>query len=251
MPTWSAGAARASRCRAFWAAREFYGRSFAITEATLDPRPDSETLIAAALELADEHGWRARRFAFSTSAPARGACWSRCWPSCHRRAGSAGILTQTRSTSRPAMRLRHGVLSRMHVALHDGLSGIVGALRPSCLQPALHRERGHRAVIPGGARATIRALALDGGADGLDVYRAVISDLSRVVPPAAGRCSRWAPARPMRVAQLLSESLPSTCRRATPILAGSGGAYALCGRGDTVVTMSQRNRLIWARSALL
>ena len=27
--------------------REFYGRSFAITPATLDPRPDSETLIEA------------------------------------------------------------------------------------------------------------------------------------------------------------------------------------------------------------
>src|SRR5262245_50745072 len=31
--------------------REFYGRSFRITEAVLDPRPDTETLIAAALVL--------------------------------------------------------------------------------------------------------------------------------------------------------------------------------------------------------
>ncbi len=38
--------------------RGFYGRNFAITQATLDPRPDSETLITAALELADAHGWR-------------------------------------------------------------------------------------------------------------------------------------------------------------------------------------------------
>src|SRR5436190_18559607 len=36
--------------------REFYGRSFAISPATLDPRPDSETLIKAALALAAENG---------------------------------------------------------------------------------------------------------------------------------------------------------------------------------------------------
>jgi release factor glutamine methyltransferase len=39
--------------------REFYGRSFAITPATLDPRPDSETVIEAALERARREGWLA------------------------------------------------------------------------------------------------------------------------------------------------------------------------------------------------
>jgi release factor glutamine methyltransferase len=40
--------------------REFYGRTFAISAATLDPRPDSETLVAAALALIAEEGWRDR-----------------------------------------------------------------------------------------------------------------------------------------------------------------------------------------------
>jgi release factor glutamine methyltransferase len=40
--------------------REFYGRAFAISPATLDPRPDSETLVEAALALVDEEGWRDR-----------------------------------------------------------------------------------------------------------------------------------------------------------------------------------------------
>src|SRR5882757_9564926 len=42
-------------------AREFYGRSFAISPATLDPRPDSETLIEAALELVADLGAHHRR----------------------------------------------------------------------------------------------------------------------------------------------------------------------------------------------
>ena len=37
--------------------RDFYGRTFAISPATLDPRPDSETIIAAALEIAREEDW--------------------------------------------------------------------------------------------------------------------------------------------------------------------------------------------------
>jgi len=40
--------------------REFFGRGFAISPATLDPRPDSETLVEAALELVRSEGWSAK-----------------------------------------------------------------------------------------------------------------------------------------------------------------------------------------------
>lgn len=40
--------------------REFYGRSFALSPATLDPRADSETLIEAALGLVREEGWEGK-----------------------------------------------------------------------------------------------------------------------------------------------------------------------------------------------
>ena len=40
--------------------REFYGRAFRIDQDTLDPRPDTETLIEAALDLTDQRGWRHR-----------------------------------------------------------------------------------------------------------------------------------------------------------------------------------------------
>ena len=39
-------------------AREFYGRSFILGKDTLDPRPDTETLIEAALDIVREHGWQ-------------------------------------------------------------------------------------------------------------------------------------------------------------------------------------------------
>ena len=40
--------------------RGFFGRIFRITPATLDPRPCTETVVEAALELAREEGWRER-----------------------------------------------------------------------------------------------------------------------------------------------------------------------------------------------
>ena len=38
--------------------RGFYGRDFRITPDTLDPRPETETLIEAAFEIAAAEGWR-------------------------------------------------------------------------------------------------------------------------------------------------------------------------------------------------
>src|SRR4029453_15625532 len=38
--------------------REFYGRAFLVDRHTLDPRPETETLIEAALDLVERHGLR-------------------------------------------------------------------------------------------------------------------------------------------------------------------------------------------------
>ena len=55
--------------------REFWGRRFALSAATLDPRPDSETLIGAALQIVAHEGWaRGTESASSTSARGRVAC---------------------------------------------------------------------------------------------------------------------------------------------------------------------------------
>ncbi len=40
--------------------REFFGRRFAISPDVLDPRPDTETVVETTLEICDREGWRGR-----------------------------------------------------------------------------------------------------------------------------------------------------------------------------------------------
>ncbi len=106
------------------------------------------------------------------------------------------------------MRLRHGVSSRMHVAMHDGLSGIEAPCHLLVCNPP-YIPSGDIAQLSPEVRDYDPRTALDGGGDGLDVYRAVISQLSRVVP------GGWAlfevgAGQADSVAQLLKQSLPSS-----------------------------------------
>ena len=41
--------------------REFFGRTFRLGPQTLDPRPDTETIVETALDLVEERDWRERR----------------------------------------------------------------------------------------------------------------------------------------------------------------------------------------------
>ena len=62
--------------------REFYGRDFLLSPATLDPRPDTETLVEAVLQIVDDEGWRQRPLRLLDLGTGTGAFSSPCWPSC-------------------------------------------------------------------------------------------------------------------------------------------------------------------------
>ena len=92
-------ACAASRCRASPArASSTAGASWSIASA-LDPRPDTETLIEAALDLIEPDGGRQRPLVCSISARGPDASCSPFSPSCRRRAASAPISQLRRSAS--------------------------------------------------------------------------------------------------------------------------------------------------------
>ena len=62
--------------------REFYGRDFLLSPATLDPRPDTETLVEAVLQIVDDEGWRQRPLRLLDPRHRDRVPSSPCWPSC-------------------------------------------------------------------------------------------------------------------------------------------------------------------------
>ena len=172
------GAARASRCRASSGEREFYGRRFALSPATLDPRPDTETLIEAALGIAAREGWRERPIrildvgtgiGLPVADAARRAAAGDGARHRHQRRGAAdGRASNAAALGvAAARRLRAGRRARRHRR----------ALRSRRLQSALYSDAATSPDLSPEVREYDPRAALDGGADGLDIYRRIIADL--------------------------------------------------------------------------
>ncbi len=165
--------------------REFYGRHFAITSATLDPRPDTETLVAAALEIARAEQW--------VTPEAAG------WPSIlDVGTGSGCILTTLLCELEGARGMgtdispealgvaranaeRLGVGARASWLRADGLESVPGPFHMLVSNPPYVRS-GDIAHLEPEVRRFDPATALDGGADGLELYRRLAPQIARIVP---------------------------------------------------------------------
>ncbi len=137
--------------------RVFWGRAFRVTRDTLDPRPETETLVAAALE-------RDVRRGCSTSAPGRGASCCRCWRTVRWRTGVGTDLSEAAlAVARGECGAVLGLADAGGVQGGGLVRGDRGALRPDRVEPALHRRR--RDAGTGARRAGL------GTASGADARR--------------------------------------------------------------------------------
>lgn len=163
-------------------ARAFYGRTFEVTPDVLDPRADSETLIAVALDIAGRDGWR--------EAPVRILDIG---------TGSGCLLV----TLLAEMARAHGVgtdLSAAALGVARRNAQRVGVASRAVFEPAQPGTAPQGAFdlvvanlpyIPTADIATLAPevrlhdphLALDGGADGLGVIRAVVGVLAGTPRP--------------------------------------------------------------------
>ncbi len=162
--------------------REFWGRRFALGPATLDPRPDTETLIEAALDLMREED--------RTAGPLRILDLG---------AGTGCILLTLLAElpdawglgidrNEAALRLAQrnardlGVASRAAFACGDWLDAVDGGFHLIVSNPPYIRSGDIAALEPEVGRHD-PALALDGGEDGLDAYRRIIEEAARAALP--------------------------------------------------------------------
>ena len=176
------GGSGASRSRASSASRNSGACRCGSTPATLVPRPETETVVEAALAAIDRDGRAPARCASPISAPARARCCSRCFSELP---NATGIGTDISREALAAARDNAGRLGLAARAAVRRLRFRRGARRPvrsRGQQSALYRERRHRRACARGARHDPRR-ALDGGADGLAAYRAIAGQAPRLLRP--------------------------------------------------------------------
>ncbi len=158
--------------------REFYGRDFIVTPATLDPRPDTETVVETVLGLLS--GTSSPRILDLGTGSGAILVTILC------EIGSAMGTGTDRSAAALAVACdnarRLGVGARATFLVADWLAGIEGRFDLIVSNPPYIR-RGAIATLEIEVRDHDPLEALDGGADGLDAYRQIAAGAASVVAP--------------------------------------------------------------------
>ena len=160
--------------------REFYGRDFQLTPDVLDPRADTETLIEAALAaFAPRAAVPLRVLDFGLGSGAILATLLCEWPA----AVGVGVdlSPAAAATARANLDLL-GLESRARVRVGRWGEGLAGPFDVIVSNPPYIRT-GDLAGLAREVAAHDPLLALDGGEDGLDAYRALAPEIARLLAP--------------------------------------------------------------------
>ncbi|MBB4305581.1 release factor glutamine methyltransferase [Rhodobium orientis] len=162
--------------------REFWGHAFRLSPDTLEPRPDTETVVEAALGFLDEVARRADPLRIADLGTGTGALLVTLLSECPQAMGvgtdvSVGALAMARRNADAA-----GVGDRAAFAAMNYGDALVPGLDLVVSNPP-YIASGEIAGLDREVRDHDPSRALDGGADGLDAYRAIAADASRLLTP--------------------------------------------------------------------
>jgi release factor glutamine methyltransferase len=160
--------------------REFYGRRFVLSPATLDPRPDSETLIAAALDIAAREDWRERPIRILDIGTGTGCLLLTLLAELPLATGMGTDISAAALQTAALNASSLDVAARATFALADMLDGIDGPFDLIVSNPPYIASADIAGLSPEVRKYDPHA-ALDGGADGLAFYRRIAADLQRVL----------------------------------------------------------------------
>lgn len=163
--------------------RDFYGRAFAISPATLDPRPDSETVVAAALEIAREEGWMSQPLRILDVGTGSGCLLLTLLCELPQATGFGTDISEA-ALATAACNARHLGLEQRVSWLHaDGLENVAGPFHMLIANPPYVRTADLDGLEPE-VRDFDPIQALDGGPDGLAMYRRLAQGIPDVVAAA-------------------------------------------------------------------
>ncbi len=152
--------------------REFYGRSFRVDGNVLDPRPDTETLIEAVLADVEAWGLRAAPLRLLDLGTGSGCILITLLAELPNAQGIGSDQSEAALTVAAENARRLGVEPRARFLAADWLDGIDGRFDLIVSNPPYLATR-ELADLAAEVAGYDPHLALDGGADGLDAYRAI------------------------------------------------------------------------------
>jgi release factor glutamine methyltransferase len=159
--------------------KEFWGLDFAVTNATLVPRPDTETVVEAALAAIPDRSLPLRIADFGTGTGALLLALLSELPN------ASGVGTDLSAAALAVARdnaLHLGLASRADFVACDYGAALSGPFDLVVCNPP-YIASGDIAGLDAEVRDYDPRLALDGGPSGLDGYRAVVADASRILSP--------------------------------------------------------------------
>lgn len=152
--------------------REFYGRMFELSCSSLDPRPATETLIDRALHIAAAEFGERDILQFADLGTGTGAIAVTLLAElAHSSAVATDISFDALTTAR-SNAIRHGVAGRLNLVLGSWLDSLSGPFDLMVCNPPYILSQDIATLAPE-VRLHDPHIALDGGEDGLDAYRAL------------------------------------------------------------------------------
>lgn len=162
--------------------KAFYGRDFIVTPDVLDPRPDTETVIEAVLAIADREGWRERPVRICDIGTGSGAILVTLLAELPLASGVATDLSPAALAVARRNAARHGVGARFEGVETSTIENVAGPFDLIVSNPP-YIPAGELPALAPEVRDYDPALALDGGPDGLRLFREIAKNINKLPLP--------------------------------------------------------------------
>lgn len=152
--------------------REFYGREFIITPDVLDPRPDTEAVVELALDLLKQRGLLGRELSIADIGTGSGILIVTLLAELPNARGIATDISPAALAVASRNAEAHGLADRVRFVATSSLDGCPGPFDLVVSNPP-YISTGEIATLERDVKDYDPLLALDGGQDGLGIYRKI------------------------------------------------------------------------------
>lgn len=160
--------------------REFWDIMLQVSPDVLDPRPETETVVEAALDFVVRGSLRMHRLRILDIGTGSGALLLALLRELPNAFGTGTDISTAALEIARANAERHGLGSRCRFVTCNIAAALHGPFDLIVSNPP-YIPHGEIATLPPEVREYDPAIALDGGSDGLDVYRAIAADARRLL----------------------------------------------------------------------